>query len=233
MVNIERDDESGRYTNTYSPEAFVDAVHDADGVAGTQDVADAVGCSYELAYKRLRALADAGDVESQKVANARVWIVTEDAETDDAQAAESGREAVTPATATADRTGPAPDAGGENAQTPPQDLEDSDLTRSTLDADPDARVRDAVADVSDGWQDTDSRLEDRREAARAVLAHVVETGDAVGKSDATERFLPEYAVGGQNAETWWRQNVRPVLQAVGEYENGRHGYTVDDLAGEP
>jgi len=66
-----------------------------------------------------------------------------------------------------------------------------------------------------------------------VLAHAVGAGDAVGKSDATERFLPEYAVDGQNAETWWRKNIRPVLQAVGEYDNGRHGYTVDDLAGEP
>jgi len=103
MPNAERDDESGKYTSTYPREAFVDAVRAADGFAGTQDVADAVGCSYELAYKRLRALADAGDVESQKVANARVWVVTED--TEGTQAAERAREpAVTPSADTVDRT---------------------------------------------------------------------------------------------------------------------------------
>ena len=80
MPNADRDDESGKYTETYRPEAFVDAVREADGFAGTQDVADVVGCSYELAYKRLRALADEGDVESRKVANARVWSAPEDDE---------------------------------------------------------------------------------------------------------------------------------------------------------
>lgn len=77
MPNADRDDESGKYTETYPPEAFVDAVRDADGLAGTQAVADAVGCSYELAYKRLRALEDTGDVDSQKVGNARVWSVAD------------------------------------------------------------------------------------------------------------------------------------------------------------
>jgi hypothetical protein len=78
MPNADRDDQSGKYTEKYPPEAFTAAIRDAPGVAGTQDVADAVGCSYELAYKRLRALADDGDVVSQKVANARVWTVDDD-----------------------------------------------------------------------------------------------------------------------------------------------------------
>jgi len=73
MPNADRDEESGQYTETYAPEAFVDAVRDADGLVGTQAVADAVGCSYELAYKRLRSLEEDGDVGSEKVANARVW----------------------------------------------------------------------------------------------------------------------------------------------------------------
>lgn len=78
MPNADRDDESGKYTETYPPEAFVDAVRDADGLAGTQDVADAVGCSYELAYKRLRDLADDGTVATRKVANARIWSVDDE-----------------------------------------------------------------------------------------------------------------------------------------------------------
>jgi len=35
---------------------------------------DYVGCPYETAYKNPRQLEDEGVVESQKVANARVWL---------------------------------------------------------------------------------------------------------------------------------------------------------------
>lgn len=74
MPGAERDNDSGQYTETYPTDGFLDAIDDVDGVAGTQDVADAVGCSYETAYKKLRSLEDAGAVESEKVANARVWL---------------------------------------------------------------------------------------------------------------------------------------------------------------
>ena len=78
MPGAERDDESGQYTETYSTEEFLDAIADADGMAGTQDVADHVGCSYETAYKKLRGLEDEGTIESQKVANARAWLLVDD-----------------------------------------------------------------------------------------------------------------------------------------------------------
>lgn len=74
MPGAERDDDSGQYTETYPTEAFLDAIDNVDGMTGTQDVADAVGCSYETAYKKLRSLEDAGTVDSEKVANARVWL---------------------------------------------------------------------------------------------------------------------------------------------------------------
>ena len=74
MPGAERDDDSGQYTETYPTEEFLEAIDNADGMAGTQDVADGVGCSYETAYKKLRKLEDAGSVDSQKVANARVWL---------------------------------------------------------------------------------------------------------------------------------------------------------------
>ena len=74
MPGAERDNDSGQYTETYPTDEFLGAIDGVDGVAGTQDVADAVGCSYETAYKKLRSLEDAGAVESEKVANARVWL---------------------------------------------------------------------------------------------------------------------------------------------------------------
>jgi hypothetical protein len=78
MPDADRDEESGEYRETYPTEEFVDAIESGDGFVGTQDVADAVGCSYELAYKRLRALAEDGTVATRKVANARVWFVDAD-----------------------------------------------------------------------------------------------------------------------------------------------------------
>jgi predicted CopG family antitoxin len=91
------------------------------------------------------------------------------------------------------------------------------------------RVRRTVDSVTDSWQDSDERLATRREAARRVLRHAVETGDAVGKSSEivteTRAELPET---GQNEDTWWRKNVRNVLREVGTYHNASHGYRVDE-----
>ncbi len=89
-------------------------------------------------------------------------------------------------------------------------------------------VTSVVDRVSDNWGDTEERMRARRAAARAVLQHAVDTGEAVGKADAIEQFLPQHAVDGQGDETWWRKNIRPVLKAVGEYSNGKHGYVVEE-----
>lgn len=71
----ERDEESGRFTEEYPPEELVAAIRDAGGAAGTQEVAERVGCSYETAYKKLRWLEDAGEIAHRKVGNARLWEV--------------------------------------------------------------------------------------------------------------------------------------------------------------
>lgn len=51
-------------------------------MVGTRDIADALGCVYDTAYKRLRKLEDEGRVESQKVANTRIWDLADDTETE-------------------------------------------------------------------------------------------------------------------------------------------------------
>jgi predicted ArsR family transcriptional regulator len=76
MPGADRDDDSGQYTEKYPRQEFLDGVAGIE-MAGTQDIADAVGCSYETAYKKLRALEDEGVVESRKVANSRVWMLAE------------------------------------------------------------------------------------------------------------------------------------------------------------
>lgn len=102
----------------------------------------------------------------------------------------------------------------------------------TTDSSLEERAEAAVEAVADGWGDTDERLQQRIAAATAVLTHAVRTGAAVGKSDAIDDFHDQYPVDGQSKETWWRKNVREVLQEFGTYSNGAHGYRVelDDLA---
>lgn len=71
----DRDPDSGRYVEEYPRAAFVDAIREVGGSAGTQEVADAVGCAYETAYKKLRAMEDADELTHRKVGNARLWEV--------------------------------------------------------------------------------------------------------------------------------------------------------------
>lgn len=73
MPGADRDEESGRYTETYATEDFLEAVAEIE-MATAQDVADRIGCSYETAYKKLRQMEDRGDVSSKKVASARIWL---------------------------------------------------------------------------------------------------------------------------------------------------------------
>lgn len=72
MAGDERDDE-GKFQETYPDIAFVEAVRTLD-VASTQNVADEVGCSYDLAYRRLKEMEEERIVESQDVGSAFVWI---------------------------------------------------------------------------------------------------------------------------------------------------------------
>ena len=78
-----RDDESGQYTESYPREEFIEAIEDSGGMASTTDVSDHVGCSYDLAYKRLREFEEKGDVRSRKVANSRLWMIGESDEEGD------------------------------------------------------------------------------------------------------------------------------------------------------
>lgn len=68
----ERDNRSGRYTTEFKPEAFVEAVQKLESCS-THDVADEVGCSYNLAYRRLKKLAEEGNIEGNKIGNTYVW----------------------------------------------------------------------------------------------------------------------------------------------------------------
>lgn len=72
-----RDKETGRYTGEYSNEDFLNAISEADGMAGTGEIADRVGCAHDTAYKRLQRMEEEGMVSSRKVGNALLWTNTD------------------------------------------------------------------------------------------------------------------------------------------------------------
>lgn len=67
-------DEGGKFNQEYSDEEFLSAIENLP-VAGTQKVADEVGCSYNLAYRRLKNLYESGHVEYENVGSAFVWTI--------------------------------------------------------------------------------------------------------------------------------------------------------------
>lgn len=74
----DRDEDTGRYVEEYPTEDFVAALKSLGGDGGTQDVADEVGCKYDVAYKKLRRLEDEGRLTRRKVGNANLWMLVDD-----------------------------------------------------------------------------------------------------------------------------------------------------------
>jgi hypothetical protein len=94
---------------------------------------------------------------------------------------------------------------------------------------PPSPVRDRVNvldRVAESW-DNDGRHEDRRAAADAALSFLLSRGQ-LSKSEALDELLPEYSVERQSPETWWRKNVRPVLQEAATYSKGVNAYVLDE-----
>jgi len=72
----ENRDEDGKYRETYPDSDFVEAVSELP-VASTQNVAEEVGCSYDLAYRRLGDLLDEGYLEREEVGNSFAYYIPE------------------------------------------------------------------------------------------------------------------------------------------------------------
>jgi predicted transcriptional regulator len=76
MGGRDRDEESGKFTESYPPKDFLQAL-DELGSAGTTDIADLVGCDRRTAYLKLQSLEKEGKVQSQKVGNALLWELSD------------------------------------------------------------------------------------------------------------------------------------------------------------
>lgn len=71
-----QDSQSGQFSEVYSDEDFLSLL-DERGQAATSEVGNALGCSREHAYRRLRELEDQGEVESRTVGGAKLWERTD------------------------------------------------------------------------------------------------------------------------------------------------------------
>lgn len=76
MGGRDRDEESGKFTETYALEEFIQALEEL-GAAGTTDISNYVGCDRRTAYLKLQSLEEEGEVRSQKVGNALLWELSD------------------------------------------------------------------------------------------------------------------------------------------------------------
>jgi GTP-sensing pleiotropic transcriptional regulator CodY len=76
--NPNRDDETGKYTEGYTPENALDALAALDGAATTSEVGDEMGCARRTAYNKLRDLEDDGRVTSRDAGRTRLWLTVDE-----------------------------------------------------------------------------------------------------------------------------------------------------------
>lgn len=80
-----------------------------------------------------------------------------------------------------------------------------------------------AAAEAENWADNPERLEARKKAAQAALDLLQERG-AVDKSTFVDVLFEDYSVAGQNERTWYRKNIRPVLNEAAEYDPSKRAY---------
>lgn len=72
MGDRDRDKESGKFTEEYPAQEFLEALAEL-GPSGTTDISDYVGCDRRTAYLKLKSLEEEGEVRSRKVGNSLLW----------------------------------------------------------------------------------------------------------------------------------------------------------------
>jgi len=73
----DREEESGKYTTTYTDSEFIKAIQHLEGMAGTSEIAEEIGCTQRTAYTRLKSLEDQDRIKSRKVGSSLLWSLSE------------------------------------------------------------------------------------------------------------------------------------------------------------
>ena len=76
MGERDRDENSGKFTEEYPLQEFLEALTEL-GSSGTTDIADHVGCDRRTAYLKLKSLEEKDEIRSQKVGNSLLWELDE------------------------------------------------------------------------------------------------------------------------------------------------------------
>jgi predicted transcriptional regulator len=76
MGDRDRDEKSGKFTEEYPPQDFLEAI-DELGPSGTTDISNYVGCDRRTAYLKLKSLEEEGRIRSQNVGNSLLWELAE------------------------------------------------------------------------------------------------------------------------------------------------------------
>lgn len=71
-MSQDRDEDSGQYRKEFPDSDFIEAIEDLE-TATTNGIADFVGCSYDLAYRRLKGLEEEGKIESREIGGSFLW----------------------------------------------------------------------------------------------------------------------------------------------------------------
>ena len=74
----DRDDETGQFSTTYTPEKALAAIEEYDGAASTAEVEETLGCSRRLALDLLHELEDEGRVSAREISNTYLWSIKEE-----------------------------------------------------------------------------------------------------------------------------------------------------------
>jgi len=72
----ERDEDTGQFQEEYPVRSFLEAVQELENPT-TSNVADYIGCSYDLAYRRLNELAARDELRKEVVGSSLLWFPSE------------------------------------------------------------------------------------------------------------------------------------------------------------
>ena len=73
---FEQDGETGKISQKYSDEQFIEVVKNSSP-ASTSEIAEGVVCFSDNAYRRLKALEEAGEIDSKMAGNSLIWFTSE------------------------------------------------------------------------------------------------------------------------------------------------------------
>jgi len=76
MGDRDRDKKSGKFTEEYPSQDFLEALAEL-GPSGTTDISEYVGCDRRTAYLKLKSIEEEGGIRSKKVGNSLLWELDE------------------------------------------------------------------------------------------------------------------------------------------------------------